>query len=89
MVAEKKLTMLNRAGMHLRPASKIVSALRDLQCEVEISFDSRTANAKSIISLTQLLAPQNSVLLVKAQGPDARRAIAALEKLFREKFGED
>ncbi len=89
MVVEKNLTMLNRAGMHLRPASKIVSALRDLECEVEITFDGRMANAKSIISLTQLLAPQHSVLGVTATGPDARRAMMALERLFREKFGEE
>ena len=89
MVVEKNLTMLNRAGMHLRPASKIVSALRDLECDVEMTFDGRTANAKSIISLTQLLAPQHGVLHVKATGPDALRAVAALERLFREKFEED
>jgi len=89
MEIEHHLIVGNKVGMHLRAASKIVSLLRDFDCEVEIHFNGRIANAKSIMSITQLVAPLGSELLLKASGPDARRAALALDKLFRDKFGEE
>ena len=89
MVVKRKLTVTNEAGMHLRAASKIVSALQDFVCDVELKYNNRTANAKSIMSLTQLIAPKGSELILKANGPDAQRAALTLEKIFRNKFGEE
>ncbi len=89
MTVEKQLTVQNRAGMHLRAASKIVSALRDFKCDVELTYEHRTANARSIMSLTQLIAPPGSVLFLRVKGPDAVRAALALEKLFQDRFGEE
>ena len=89
MFVERELTVINQAGLHLRVASKIVKLLNDFQCDAMISFDGREANAKSIMSLTQLIAPPGSVLKLRTTGPDAYRAAVELEKLFRNKFEED
>lgn len=89
MTVEKKLTVENKAGMHLRAASKIVSALRVFKCDVELTYEHRTANARSIMSLTQLIAPPGSVLCLRVEGPDAVRAAKVLEKLFHDRFGEE
>jgi phosphotransferase system HPr (HPr) family protein len=63
--------------------------LNDYKCDATITFDGRVANAKSIMSLTQLIAPPGSILKLKVTGDDAIRAAAELEKLFRNKFEED
>ena len=88
MVIERKLTVGNQAGIHLRVASQIVKLLSEFDCEVEIAFDGRIANAKSIMSITQLMAPPGSVLTMRASGNGAAGAVIALEKLFNSKFGE-
>jgi len=89
MSIERDLTVINKAGMHLRAASKIVSALKDFDCTVELSFQNRTANAKSIMSIAQLMAPKGSTLHMNASGPDAAQATQVLDRLFAEKFGEE
>lgn len=89
MEVEKDLTVANKAGMHLRAASKIVNAIHGLDCEVDLVFDGRVANAKSIMSLTQLMAQKGNVIHLRAKGSDAKRAALALDRLFRSKFGEE
>ncbi|MCL4235335.1 MAG: HPr family phosphocarrier protein [Deltaproteobacteria bacterium] len=79
----------NKQGIHLRPASKIVKAMARFECEIYLHKGDRAANAKSIMSVTTLIAPRNTVLTIRAVGPDAEEATAALEALFVEKFGEE
>jgi len=85
---ERELKVLNRAGIHLRVASQIVKLLNGFHCEAVLTYDGRTANAKSIMSITQLMAPIGSVLHLKIQGREAKRAALELEKLFLTKFNE-
>lgn len=77
------------AGLHLRPASKIVKAMADLDCDVRLRLADREANAKSIMSVTTLIAPRGSTITIEASGPDATRAVSALASLFQNKFGEE
>lgn len=86
---ERELQVLNRAGIHLRVASQIVKLLNSFHCEAVLIYDGRTANAKSIMSITQLMAPIGSLLRLKIQGPEAKRAAHELEKLFQAKFNEE
>lgn len=89
MEVERELMVLNQAGIHLRVASKIVKLLSRFNCAAEFYFNGRQADAKSIMSLTQLMAPKGSLMKVKTIGPDALRAAQELDKLFKEKFGEE
>ena len=89
MRAERDLKVDNRAGIHLRVASQIVKLLNDFDCHVSLAFNGRSADAKSIMGITQLMAPTGSVLHFSAEGPQARRAAVELERLFHTKFGED
>lgn len=88
MIVEREVTVSNQAGIHLRVASQIVKLVNGFKCDVEIMHDGRVANAKSIMSITQLMATPGSVLTIRASGPDAPRAALELDKLFRGRFGE-
>lgn len=79
----------NKLGLHLRPAAKIVKALAVLDCHVTLTKNHLKANAKSIMSVTTLIAPKGTVLTIEASGRDARSAVEALTTLFQENFGED
>ena len=85
----RDVVVRNKAGLHLRPASKIVKAMADMDCQVTLRKNGKVANAKSIMSVTTLIAPVKTVLTIEAVGPDAKVAVAALVSLFNKKFGEE
>jgi phosphotransferase system HPr (HPr) family protein len=86
---EREIALTNQMGMHLRVAGKIVKLLAAFDCTLEISFNGRAADAKSIMSMIELRAIRGSVVQIRAGGPDAARAVQALTDLFAAKFGED
>lgn len=81
--------IVNALGLHARPAAKMVSAARAYRSKIYVERDGHVANAKSLMSLLTLACPQGSRLTVRAEGPDARDAVAALGKLIADRFGED
>ena len=85
----RDVVVRNKAGLHLRPASRIVKALADMKCEVTLRRDNTVVTAKSIMSVTTLIAPKDAILTIEASGPEAEAAVKALVKLFYDKFGEE
>jgi len=88
-MVQKELTILNRLGLHARPAAQIVQTAAKFQSDVEITKDHVTINAKSIMGVMMLAAEFGSSVCVTAKGTDEVQALAALEKLFNEKFNEE
>lgn len=88
-VVTREIRVRNKQGLHLRPASRIVKAMAPFDCEIYLYKNERGANAKSIVSVTTLIAPRNTVLTIKATGRQAEEAADALAALFEDKFGEE
>ncbi len=88
-MTEKVLTVQNRAGIHARPAALIAQTANKFASEILIEKDSTTVNAKSIMGVITMAAGYNTVLKLKADGPDEKNAIDALAQLFESKFEEE
>jgi phosphocarrier protein len=88
-VAEKLVTVRNRAGIHARPAALIAQTANKFASEIIIERDSTTVNAKSIMGVITMAAGYNTTLLVRATGSDEDAAVAAIYTLFENKFEED
>ncbi len=86
---EKLLTVKNRAGIHARPAAIIAQTANKFACEVMISKDDTTVNAKSIMGVITMAAGYNTVLTLKTEGADEKEAAETIEALFESKFEED
>jgi phosphotransferase system HPr (HPr) family protein len=86
---ERIFIIQNELGLHARPAMLLVQAIARLDCEVTIEKSGLQADAKSIMGVLTLAAEQGSEILVRAEGPDAERAVQAIGRLVNEKFGED
>ena len=86
---EKDVPVINRLGLHARPAAMFVRIASRYRAEVWVAKEGEEVNGKSIMGLMMLAAGQGSVLVVKCEGADAQDAIAALEKLLLSKFDED
>lgn len=80
--------MVNRAGMHARPAALVVKTAAQFQARVTLSLGEKKADARSLLMLMGLGAKQGMDLAVEADGPDEAAALAAIRQLFAENFGE-
>ena len=81
--------MVNRAGMHARPAALVVKTAAQFQARVTLSLGEKKADARSLLMLMGLGAKQGMDLVVEADGPDEAAALAAIRRLFAENFGEE
>ncbi len=86
-MAEITLTVQNKHGLHVRPATQLADLAGKFKSRVEIVKDGHAVAARSIIELLTLAAAHGTVLTVRAEGPDAAEAVAAVEKLFTSRFG--
>jgi phosphocarrier protein HPr len=85
----KEFTIKNRLGLHARAAAQLVQAANRFQSEITVEKEGMEVNGKSIMGILMLAAPQGSRIRVGAQGEDAEQAMATLEKLINDGFGED
>jgi len=85
----KTLTVVNKLGIHARPAAVFAKTANKFKADVFVEKDGETINAKSIMGLMMLAAGPGSKLLIVANGPDAEDAVKAIEDLIASKFGEE
>ncbi|HTG00403.1 MAG TPA: HPr family phosphocarrier protein [Nitrospirota bacterium] len=85
---EKELVIENKLGLHARAAAQIVKVASSYASKINLQKDGLEVDGKSIMGIMMLAAAKGSVVLASAEGGDEEQAIAGLEKLFRDKFGE-
>lgn len=85
----KELIVVNKLGIHARPAALFVKTANRFECDVFVEKDGEKVNGKSIMGLMMLAAGQGSKLLVTAEGADADKALVELEAIVLRKFDED
>lgn len=85
---EVELTVLNRAGLHTRPAASLVKLSAKFKSDLQLVRDGFPINAKSIIGVMTLAAEQGCKLLLRADGNDEEEAISEISKFFESGFGE-
>lgn len=85
---ETKLIIRNKVGLHARPAVLFVQTAQGFQADIRVIKDGKEGNAKSFKAILSLAVNQNDAVVVRAEGPDAEQALAALARLVAENFGE-
>ncbi|MEF9497312.1 HPr family phosphocarrier protein [Chlamydia sp. 04-14] len=78
----------NTSGIHVRPAGTIVKLFEGEDCEASFTYAGKTVNAKSIMSILILGAPQNGEIFVRIKGKDASRVLQKVQDAFDSGFGE-
>ena len=86
---EKEIEVVNKLGLHARPAAMLVQTASKFKSEIKLSKGDVEANAKSILGVMMLAAEIGSIVKVKADGEDENQAAEAIAKLFADKFGEE
>ena len=85
---ERIVQIINKAGLHARPAAEIVKLAAKYTSDITVIREDLEVNGKSIMGVMMLAAECGSTLQLKAEGPDAAEALDALERLIESKFGE-
>lgn len=87
--AEREIVIVNRLGLHARPAALFVKVATRHRCDVWVKKEGEEVNGKSIMGLMMLAAGQGSKLQIRCEGPDANRALEEIEQLVNARFNED
>ncbi|MDB4881998.1 MAG: phosphocarrier, HPr family [Gemmatimonadetes bacterium] len=87
-MVERTVQILNKNGLHARPAAEIVKVAAKFTSEITIARDDLEVNGKSIMGVMMLAAECGASVRLRADGTDAEQAVDALATLIANKFGE-
>jgi phosphocarrier protein HPr len=85
---QREIEIKNKLGLHARAAAKLVHAAARFKSDIKIRKGQEEVDGKSILGILLLAAGRGSTILVKADGPDERDALDAIENLVNAKFDE-
>ncbi|WP_036931923.1 HPr family phosphocarrier protein [Proteocatella sphenisci] len=85
---KKEVKLLNKTGLHARPASEFVKKAAAFKSNISIEVNEMTINAKSIVGMISAGIGYETKMLIVAEGPDEELAIQTLSSLVESKFGE-
>jgi phosphocarrier protein len=84
----RELTIVNKLGLHARPAAMFVKVSAACDAEVTVEKDDEQVNGKSIMGLMMLAAGCGAKITVTAEGRDEMKVIELLEALVSGGFSE-
>jgi phosphocarrier protein len=87
-MSERSVQIVNKNGLHARPAAEIVKTAAQFTSDVTIVRDDLEVNGKSIMGVMMLAAEFGSTITLRASGPDQEEAVKVLAELVSSKFGE-
>jgi phosphocarrier protein len=88
IVVERTVRIVNRLGMHARPAAEFVKLAARFRSHIRVEKEGLEVDGKSIMGVLMLAAEQGSELIIRAEGSDAESALAALVELVDGGFHE-
>ena len=88
-MTEQVIKIINRAGIHARPAAVVVQAAKDFKANIYFEKGQDRINAKSIMGILTLAATYGTDLRIIAEGEDEEAAVETIVRLFETKFEEE
>ena len=81
---EKKFKIIDEMGLHARPATVLVNTAGKFSAEINLDYNGKSVNLKSIMGVMSLGVPHNAEVTISASGEDAQEALSALETTLKE-----
>lgn len=75
-------------GVHARPATLLVNEAGQFESEIELEYNDKTVNLKSIMGVMSLGIPKGAEITITATGSDEESAIESISKVILEHLGE-
>ncbi len=83
-----RFTIVNDLGLHARAATKLVQLASRFPCEVSVSHEGQSANAKSVMGVLLLCGSKGTVIEILATGARSEECVTAIGDLIAQRFGE-
>ena len=81
--------IVNKRGLHARASAKFVQLVETFDARITVSKEGMSVGGTSIMGLMMLAASPGCRIAVSAEGPEAGKALYALDALVADRFGED
>jgi len=81
---ERQVHVVNKLGLHARPAAEFVRCVRTFQSVITIRKDGESYAADSILDVLTASLECGAAMIIDAEGPDAEDALERLSALLHE-----
>ena len=88
-MVQKTMTTTNKKGLHMRPANTLVTEMTKHTSEIDIVFDRKKINGKSIMNIMAGCIKCGSEITVECNGADENEMLKKAEELITSGFGEE
>ncbi len=85
---EQTFKITAETGVHARPATLLVNQAGQFESEIELHYNDKTVNLKSIMGVMSLGIPKGAEIKITASGSDEENAMKSIEEVIREHLGE-
>lgn len=79
---ERKITVNNESGLHMRPGRLFVQQAKQQECEVTVVLNDKSANGKSLVQLLKLGIDSGKEITLRCEGNEELRAADHLEQFI-------
>ena len=80
----KTFKVVDEAGLHARPASLLVQAASKFSNDINLEFEGKNVNLKSVLLVMSLGVPQNSKIFIEVVGDNAEKVFESHEKVLND-----
>lgn len=88
-MAKKTMTITDETGVHARPATILVNKAGGFKSDIQLAYNGKSVNLKSIMGVMSLGIPQGAEITISAEGDDAEEAVNTIaETIKSEGLGE-
>ena len=81
---EKEIIVLNKQGLHARPAAMFVQIANKFDSKIVVQKDGESVNGKSIMGILMLGAQQGSKIKITIDGQDCQETMLELENFLKQ-----
>lgn len=85
---ERSFNITADTGVHARPATLLVNQAGQFESEIELIYNGKKVNLKSIMGVMSLGIPKGADITITASGSDEENAIQGIEDVIKEHLGE-
>ena len=82
-MASQKLRIINESGIHARPAIVIVQTLLEYDNDIQIEYNNKAVNAKSIMGIMSLGIPYGAQIKIIVNGDNPKTVLADIVKTLK------
>ncbi|HYK73094.1 MAG TPA: phosphocarrier protein HPr [Pseudoneobacillus sp.] len=82
-MVNKTFTIIEESGIHARPATMIVQAASKFDSDINLTYNGKTVNLKSIMGVMSLGMGHGAQIEITAEGSDAQQAIDFLQETLK------